>query len=48
MKKKDMRNKGKKRVNGTSESQQSSHSSRLQLRLPDTERNNDSSSQVPP
>jgi hypothetical protein len=50
----DIGKKGKKRANGTSESQQSSQSSRVHIRLSDTteqeacEHNNTSSSQVPP
>ena len=54
MGKKDIGKKGKKRANGTSESQQSSQSSRVHIRLSDTaeqeawEHNNASSSQVSP
>jgi hypothetical protein len=53
MGKKDIGKKGKKRANGISESQQSSQSSRVHIRLSDTaeqeacEHNNASSSQVP-
>ena len=54
MRKKDIGKKGKKRANGTDESHQISHSSRVQLRLSNTtereacEHNNASSLQVPP
>ena len=53
-KKRHGKKKSKKQANGTGESQQSSHSSRVHIRLSDTtewvacEHNNISSSQVPP
>ena len=53
-KKRHGKKKSKKQANGTGESQQSSHSSRVHIRLSDTaeheacEHNNASSSQVPP